>query len=72
MLKSMIGFSLCLTLTGCSSTRITYEVGEEINLGTVKAAPEAAPVKRGRGLVGNYGDTYSLWDALFAEPSTKL
>jgi hypothetical protein len=70
MLKFIIVFSL---LTGCSSTRITYEVGEEINLGTAKeAAPEVAPVKRGRGLVGNYGDTYSLWDALFAEPSTKL
>ena len=72
MLKFVIGFSLCLT--GCSSTRITYEIGEEINLGTtVKVAPKTPPpVKRGRGLVGNYGDTYSLWDALFAEPSTKL
>jgi hypothetical protein len=71
MLKYMIGFSLCLTLTSCSSTRITYEIGEEIKSGTVT---EAAPkeVKRGRGLIGNYGDTYSLWDALFAEPSTKL
>lgn len=76
---------LLFLLTSCSSTRITYEVGGEINpatlpsnIGSVSLASEVKKIekdkkvepterKRGRGLIGKYGDTYSMWEALFAE-----